>query len=201
MLCRMSGRLGRELISGEQLDVELSHMPFEKVTEVMVRLMMTGKTGALFRYTTECGTALGLNTVADERVSAMGRYGNLIGLSFQLQDDLLGIYGTEAKLGKPIGSDIREGKRTLLAVRTLNGLSGAKRERFLQLYGCNHEVSADDILEVRSLMEESGAKEQVIKSATKLTYDAEELLMGVTPPSPQQKLLSQLTLSMLKRQA
>lgn len=199
LMCRMSGRLGRELIGGEQLDVELSHMPFSKVSEPFVQLMTAGKTGALFRFCMECGTALGLNSIDDERIAGMGSFGNKWGVSFQLQDDLLGIFGDAEKLGKPIGSDIREGKRTMLAVRTLAGLSPAKRERFLALYG-QQEVSVSDIEEVRELMRESGAVESVRKTAGKILTDALTTLQGLMPPSREYQLLRNLSLEMLDRE-
>ncbi len=195
----MFGRMGRELIGGEQLDVELSHMSFPKVSETLVQLMITGKTGALIRFCTATGAAFGLNSVEDDRVFAMGRFGNLFGVSFQFQDDLLGIFGDTAKLGKPVGSDIREGKRTLLAVRTLSGLEEGKRKRFLELYGQSNITQAD-IEEVRVLMHESGAVESVKKTAEKLLNDALAVLHGVMPPSAECRQLEELSLSMLKRE-
>ena len=199
VISKMFGRMGRELIGGEQLDVELSHMPFTKVSEPLVQLMITGKTGALLRFCTATGTAFGLNSVEDDRVFAMGRFGNLFGVSFQFQDDLLGIFGDTAKLGKPVGSDIREGKRTLLAVRTLAGLDDSRRRRFLELYG-QPGITQADIDEVRALMRESGAVESVQKSAEKVLNDALIVLQGVMPPSAEYRLLVNLSLSMLKRE-
>ena len=199
IVAKMFGRMGRELIGGEQLDVELSHMPFPKVSETLVQLMITGKTGALLRFCTATGTAFGLNSVEDDRVFAMGRFGNLFGVSFQFQDDLLGVFGDTAKLGKPVGSDIREGKRTLLAVRTLAGLDDSRRKRFLELYG-QHGLSLADIEEVRALMRESGAVESVQKSAEKVLNDAVTVLIGVMPPSAERRLLQELSFSMLKRE-
>ncbi|MBP5638423.1 MAG: polyprenyl synthetase family protein [Victivallales bacterium] len=199
IVMKMFGRMGRELIGGEQLDVEFSHMPFEKVSETLVQLMIAGKTGALIRFSTATGTSLGLNSIDDDRVNAMGRFGNLFGISFQYQDDLLGVFGDTAKLGKPVGSDIREGKRTLLAVRTLNGLDENKRKRFLELYG-QPDLTLADIDEVRRLMVESGAVESVKKSAEKTLNEALNVLHGVMPPSAEHRMLVELSLSMLKRE-
>ena len=183
LLQRMSGRLCRELIGGEQLDVELSHMPFERVGESLMQLMMNGKTGALFRFA----------------ISAMGIFGSKFGLSFQLQDDLLGIFGSDQKLGKPVGSDIREGKRTLLAARTLLGLEGGRRARFLELYG-KADVTSGDIAEVQELMLESGAAESVRKSAARILEQALQTLRGVMAPSEACLALESLTMDMLSRE-
>ncbi len=199
LLQRMSGRLCRELIGGEQLDVELSHMPFERVGESLMQLMMNGKTGALFRFAMECGAALGLDSIEDERISAMGIFGSKFGLSFQLQDDLLGIFGSDQKLGKPVGSDIREGKRTLLAARTLQGLEGVRRARFLELYG-KADVTSGDIAEVQELMRESGAAESVRKSAARILEQALQTLRGVMAPSEACLALESLTMDMLSRE-
>lgn len=200
LMFQMSGCLGRELIGGEQMDVELSHRAFESVNEPLVRLMMTGKTGALLRYALQCGTALALNTLRDSRIALMGRFGNMLGTSFQLQDDWLGIFGDETKLGKPVGSDIREGKRTLLAVKTLQMLTGADRERFLELYG-NAEVTEQDIDTVRQLMRASGAGDYVKKVAAASCAEALVVLGNAMPQSKQYQMLVELTQSLMTREA
>lgn len=199
LFSRMSGRLCRELIGGEQLDVELSHLAFERVNESLIQLMMNGKTGVLFRYAMEFGAALGLNSIVDDRIRVLGDFGSKFGLSFQLQDDLLGIFGSDAKLGKPVGSDIREGKRTLLAAKTLQGLSGDERQRFLELYG-KPEVGQDEIEEVRRLMNGTGAPEAIRQKARVLLEQAIDSLHKAMAASEARQTIEDLTLEMLSRE-
>jgi|LSQX01.1.fsa_nt_gb geranylgeranyl diphosphate synthase type I len=141
----MTGRLTVDLLNGEQLDVEMSHLPFEKVDESMISKMMLGKTSALLRYCSSAGAALGCGEPLESCSTAreLGEFAALCGLAFQLKDDLLGIFGDERRFGKPIGSDIREGKRTLLACKALVKCDAKERERFLQIYGSSDISEAE----------------------------------------------------------
>ncbi len=79
--------------------------------------MIFKKTGALIAAACEAGAIMG---GADEKtISAMYEYGRAIGLAFQIQDDYLDVMSDEAELGKPVGSDIVEGKMTLMVVKAL----------------------------------------------------------------------------------
>ena len=108
-------RASFELCQGQVLD-----MTFEKrddITEDEYMQMISYKTGALTEAATKSGGLLGN---ADRRISeSLARYGRLLGVAFQMQDDLLDISGNQEKFGKPIGSDIREGK-TKNNVKNLN---------------------------------------------------------------------------------
>ena len=85
----------------------------QALSEGEIREMYRLKTGALFRAACEMGCAC---AGADrEMQEAAGRYGELLGLAFQIRDDLLDLESTEEALGKPIGSDERNEKSTLAA--------------------------------------------------------------------------------------
>ncbi len=115
-----------------------------------------------------------------------------LGIAFQLQDDLLGLYGDEKKLGKTVGADIVEGKFTLLIQKTLEASGpeeGAELKRILQL---GEAVTAEDIVWVRQQVQASGAKstiekriEEYIATATRVLESAsllpetKEFLLGL----------------------
>ena len=82
--------------------------------EEEIREMYVRKTGALFRAACQIGCCAA--SASAEKLAAAGAYGDALGLSFQLRDDLLDLDSTEEELGKPIGSDDRNGKSTLVAV-------------------------------------------------------------------------------------
>ena len=86
--------------------------------------------------------------------------GETIGMIFQLVDDELGLFGTEAELGKPIGSDIRQGKKTLLNVLTLKRAAPADRRRFASVFG-NPAAGKAEIAFARGLAEATGARAEV----------------------------------------
>src|SRR5947209_7378274 len=79
--------------------------------------MTGGKTAALVEATLRVGGLLG--TTDTHRVDALARFGEAFGLAFQARDDLLGIWGEPELTGKPVGSDILQGKRSLPIVHAL----------------------------------------------------------------------------------
>ena len=195
----MTGELTQDLLAGEQLDVEMSHIPWEDITDKLVMKMISGKTGALLKYCAEAGAALGENSPieASKTALALGQFAHDCGLAFQLQDDILGIYGDAAKLGKPIGSDIREGKRTLLACRAISTLPDEPSAYLRTLLGC-HDITQEDIATVRGLMDGSPLA-SVQSDAESYISNALSLLENTLPASPCRDALHAFALKMTKR--
>ena len=113
---------------------QASDMSFEgnfDVNEDQYMEMIYKKTGALIAAATKCGAIMG--GASDEVIDVMEEYGKLIGLAFQIQDDYLDVVSDEASLGKPVGSDIVEGKMTLMVVKTLSDASNDDRERLISI--------------------------------------------------------------------
>ena len=84
------------------------------------------KTACLFSVTMQLGAAIG--GTSDETESQLGEYGRNLGLAFQIVDDVLDLTATESILGKPVASDLREGKATLAVIHALERGTGADRE-------------------------------------------------------------------------
>ena len=95
---------------------------------------------------------------------------NKIGLSFQIKDDILGIFGDTQTIGKPNTSDICEFKQTLLYSYVINT---SYKEEFLKIYG-NKEVSNKDLLNIREILKESGALEYTYNYLNDLYTDITE---------------------------
>ncbi|MGB2130455.1 MAG: polyprenyl synthetase family protein [Marinobacterium sp.] len=123
-LARASGERG--MVAGQAFD--LSHVD-RPLTLEQLQGMHACKTGALITAAIELG-AIAAGAAGEDKLAALRRYGDLIGLAFQIQDDLLDIEGDTATLGKPQGSDLEQNKPTYPA---LLGLDGA-RERLHQLH-------------------------------------------------------------------
>ena len=104
------------------------------------------KTGALIEASAKLGA---LAAGADSSVvSAMGEYGRMVGISFQIRDDILGVYGDPEKTGKPVYNDLRRGKKTILLIYTVEK---AGRERVEKL------LAEERYEELASLIRETGA--------------------------------------------
>ena len=197
---RMAGKLNAELLSGEQFDVRLSLTPWEAITEENVMQMMRGKTGALLAYCAETGVAIGEDVPPEKSSSAqkMAEFAHLCGLAFQMKDDLLGIFGDESKFGKPIGSDIREGKRTVLMLRTLQNASDADAKSLLAVLG-KKEATTEEIENARAVIVKTGAEKAVVKLSDAYVDQALRILEATLPAGTPKAFLRQWALSMVAR--
>jgi len=93
----------------------------------------------------------GANDVA---VDNMAQWGLNLGLCFQMMDDLIDITGDTETLGKPAGSDVVQGKRTLIAIRALE--CGSELPMFAKVFGAG-ECSDEDLAQAVSELESSGS--------------------------------------------
>jgi geranylgeranyl diphosphate synthase type I len=106
---------------------------------------------------------------ADLRV--LSDYGVPLGLAFQIQDDILGLFGSEEKTGKPVGSDIQEGKKTLLMLHALENCTEAEKALILNAVG-NEHVTKEEIDTVRDIVRETGSLDHSKKLVAELTAQA-----------------------------
>lgn len=100
------------------------------------------------------GAVLAGGTKSD--LKKISTYAIPAGIAFQLQDDLLGMYGSEERLGKPVGTDITEGKQTILVLTSREKGSPAQKKRLNALLGKDNLTPAE-LDDVRSIFEETGA--------------------------------------------
>ena len=186
--------VNRDLISGEALDIELSVRPFAECEAQEIESMLTMKTGALLRFCAESGASIGLQKTDAREIAALGDFAECLGIAFQLRDDWLGIFGDEKKLGKPIGSDITAGKRTVLITRTI-AMANRKDSDFVLKSLGNKKV---DMERIRTAIRESGAEESVRIEIERLKIKALEILNGF-PDSKYRELLGEMAGWMIER--
>lgn len=182
------------------LDVQYALAPPETLTEHDVLHMLTRKTAALLEYAAWAGATIGGagRKETDYIAETLGKFASLCGTAFQLQDDLLGLTADESLLGKPVGSDIREGKRTLIVFRALEKLDKEGRRQVLATLG-NEHVSAPDLATTLKVIQQSGALEDVRKLANSYIDQALYLLESV-PESDYKSLLRSWASFVLARQ-
>ena len=112
-----------EVCEGQQYDMDFETMSKVSVEEYMQ--MIERKTSALLSGSAMIGATMA--GAAEEDIKRVYRFATELGLAFQLQDDVLDSFGDTA-LGKKIGGDILEGKKTFLMVQALNRASAEERE-------------------------------------------------------------------------
>lgn len=148
----LAARVTPTLVEGETLDVQFSSQR-RQLTEALVMDMLWKKTGALYEYAGRAGAAVGLNDARPDipAVKAIAKFCSLCGAAFQIQDDILGVIGDARRLGKPVGSDIREGKYTLLILKALDRADSRQRQRLLATLG-NSQASDQEVKALARLL-------------------------------------------------
>lgn len=149
------------------------------------------KTGRYsFSLPLACGAMLA--GASGDQISRLEAVGENMGIAFQMRDDELGLFGDEKTLGKPIGSDIREGKKTLILTLARARMDDKGKKRLGEILG-NPEATADDFSELRNLAEAAGVRQEVSRRMTALAEAAETLIeAGGFPAGPKETLLALL---------
>ncbi len=112
---------------------------------------------------------------SSNEISSLSRLGISLGQAFQIQDDLLDIFSSSKKIGKPVLSDLNESKKTLLLWRTYNKLP-QKEKRELKRLLDKKKKSYADLLKFRKMIKTVGAGEYCIEIADYLLSDASSTL-------------------------
>lgn len=110
-----------------------------------------------------------------DEIKAMGDYGFNLGMAFQIIDDIMDIVGNGSKMGKEIGTDVREGSLTIPVIYALQELKGDELERLKELYR-KEEKTKDDIEEALVLIRSTKAIEQSRNDAKQFADRAREAL-------------------------
>ena len=108
--------------------------------------MIYMKTGALIAAATKSGAIVGGGS--PEQVEALAEYGRLIGLAFQIQDDYLDVVSDEEDLGKPVGSDVVEGKMTLMVVNALSKASPEDKDELISILNAKSDTNVARAIEL-----------------------------------------------------
>lgn len=147
---------------GQAMDLELSRI--SDVSEEMYIEMIYKKTSALFMASAYIGGILG--NAPEEDLERIWRCFRSAGIAFQIRDDLIGLLGDPSVTGKPVLSDLREGKKTIAVIYTLSKLSRDEREYFLGVLG-NRNASKEDLERAKELIIRAGGvdyAEKLIRS-------------------------------------
>ena len=137
--------LTQQMVEGELLQIQkLGHL----INEEEYFDLIFRKTACLFKVSMQLGAAI--TPGREDCEEMLGEYGRNLGLAFQIVDDVLDLTATEDILGKPVASDLREGKATLAVIHALERGTGADREAIRTVLAARSfaEVSHAHILEI-----------------------------------------------------
>jgi geranylgeranyl diphosphate synthase type I len=147
-------------------------------------------------YAAEAGAILGEGT--REQISALNEYGKSLGLGFQIHDDYLDMSSDEKTLGKDIGNDIRNGKKTLIAVHCLNNAFGDDKKHLEKIFG-NKNASEEEVKQVYNLFNKLKSIEYAKNTAMEYCDKAKKAL-EVLPDSDAKQILLELAEYSIKRE-
>ncbi|MFZ2154045.1 MAG: polyprenyl synthetase family protein [Candidatus Moraniibacteriota bacterium] len=186
-LSRLQDIVARVAI-GEAQDVFIEHRGIASEAEVLD--MYKNKTA---KYTIEGPLHLGaiLGGAEGPLLDRITKFAVPVGIAFQIQDDILGIFGDEKKIGKPVGSDIREGKQTLLVVRALKNANKKQKERLLELLG-KKDIQETEIEEFRNIIRQTKSLDYANNLAQKLITEGKNELNNIGFNQPTQDRLAAL---------
>jgi geranylgeranyl diphosphate synthase type I len=159
---------------GEFIDTVSAVKPVQDVDEKEVFLNYTLKTA---RYTFDCPMVTGaiLAGAQDEEIKKISRFGILIGQAFQVQDDIIGIYETEANIGKSILSDLAEYKKTLLVTHAYSVLRGDAQKKFLKVFN-KKTKSLKDLETVKKIFVQTKSLDYALEAIRTRLSEAQKIL-------------------------
>lgn len=195
-------RLSRIIIQtvyGQALDIE--HELSEKPTEESVMLIHERKTAW---YTIpgplQYGALLAGIEEDDSRYKAIERYGVPVGIAFQLRDDELGMFSKPEKFGKPIYSDLRQGKNTLLFAKAFENASEAELKELKAAHG-NSDVNEEDLQRVNEILINTGALAYSKELSAKLVEEGKKHIKDITDDKDYQDKLELVADFMITRES
>lgn len=174
------------ICEGQQLDMEFEAR--KTITEQEYLEMIRKKTGVLFELSGKGGAMVGGGT--PDEIAALQTYGMSLGLAFQIWDDYLDISSTKTTLGKDIGNDIRNGKKTLIAVHSFTHATGTQRKQLDDTFG-NRDASDDDIAMIYDIFRSLGSVDYAQHRALSFVNQAKQAI-SVLAQSDAKELLIQL---------
>ena len=161
-----------DVCEGQILDITLAQSQKVPSENQYIR-MIEKKTSALFEVSCAMG-AICANTKRKD-VSNLSSFGRNLGVAFQIVDDLIGIVGDSKITKKPVGNDIREGKKSLPILLAINKAKGDNKEKILDAFG-NASISKDEIELVVKIISSMGIEDIVRKKAMQYSDAAKKSL-------------------------
>jgi geranylgeranyl diphosphate synthase type I len=198
LIRELEGPVLRAIIEGETRDLQLSHQPIEAVGEDEIVSMIAQKTGALYAFAAAAGGIIAAGMGEDQpQLVALREFARVAAIAFQLRDDVLGIVGSDAELGKPVGSDLREGKRTTILRHAWIHASARERETLSAAVG-RPDADRAAVAAATELLVHLGGTAHTDALATRYLSQATERL-DTLPPGRYHDLLRALAVAMVER--
>lgn len=185
-----------EIGEGQQYDMEFENRT--DVTEAEYIEMIRLKTSVLLACAVKMGAILA--DASAEDAENLYKFGEQIGLAFQLQDDFLDVYGDSAVFGKAIGGDITSNKKTFMLINALNHASAEQSEELTRWITAEQFDAAEKIAAVTRLYNEIGIDRMAKEKIEYYFAQSTQYLARVNVPEERKQELIAYTHEMMKRE-
>ncbi|MDH5463000.1 MAG: polyprenyl synthetase family protein [Nitrosopumilus sp.] len=161
-----------DVCEGQLLDIKMAEEKKIPSQEEYIT-MIEKKTAALFDVSCAMGAICATTRIKD--ISNLSSFGRNLGIAFQITDDLIGVMGDPKITKKPVGNDLREGKKSLPILMAIKLAKGNDKKIILKAFG-NSKVSKKDLSNAVDVIRSLGIEENVRKQALEYAGKAEESL-------------------------
>jgi geranylgeranyl diphosphate synthase type I len=182
------------LCQGQYLDMSFEQTPTVDLAAYLE--MIEGKTAALLACSGYLGGLIATNEPA--KAELFWQLGRALGLAFQIQDDLLGIWGQEAVTGKPAADDLRRRKKSMPVVYALSQTGQPQAARFKEIYTAPTLTEAG-VAEAITLLEEIGARDYAEVQAKAYVETARSALQAIEADPANKASLEEMAHFLIER--
>jgi len=165
--------LTQQMVEGELLQIQKLG---RAVSEAEYYDLIYRKTACLFSVSMRLGAVLAGATEAEE--NSLAAFGRAVGLAFQIVDDVLDLTASEDVLGKPVASDLREGKATLAVIHSIDHGTAADRKAIQQILD---DRSFENVSrqQIREILEKNGSVEYAMNVADRYAEQSRQALASL----------------------
>ena len=171
-LNKLLNKTAKQVCEGQQMDMDFelkSNVEFEEYIK-----MIEFKTAVLLGCSLKMGAIIADASKEDQEF--IYQYGINLGLAFQFQDDYLDTFGQQNKVGKKIGGDILENKKTVLFHMAIENSNESQKEKILELYSSKENTFENKINKITSLFIETKADKSSLELVDQYTQKAIKLI-------------------------
>ena len=184
---------------GEGQEYDMAFETRNDVTEEEYIEMIRLKTSVLLACAMKIGAIMG--DASEEDQNYLYEYGEKLGLAFQLQDDLLDVYGDPKVFGKNLGGDIVANKKTFMLIKTLEMASDKNRQELKKWIAITDFSNEDKIKAVTHLYNVSGTRQICEQKINRLFAEGMEALEQLNVADDKKEPLRQFALKLMNRQS
>lgn len=184
------------VIGGELLDTEAS---FKKLAGAHPKIIAEYKT-ASYSFVAPFMVGASLASAPDTQREKLAELARILGVGYQIRDDMMGLFGDESVTGKSADGDIKEGKRTIISDEFLRRADAAQKARFEKLYG-RQNLTDEEVEEVRSLLRNSGTTTVIEHIIADHESDARDIIASLDVHDDSRAALQKLVTICLQREA